>query len=241
MSQRVLGQYEISLLQPEQPPRLLFVAPNLDKAIAELNVDRESFLPWITLHEVTHVFEFSGVPWLREHMAGLLREYLKTMEVRIESGHAGGLPSFPDPAKLVETFREGGLAALVQTREQRDIMDRIQAVMAVIEGYSEHVMDAVGAEVLPAYEGLREAMERRRRNKSAPQRILEKLLGLDLKMLQYERGKRFCDSVAAKHGIEGLNVAWASPAALPSLSELDNPNAWFERASAEPAALPETA
>src|SRR5918997_5067523 len=129
MSQRRLGQYELSLLEPERQPRLLFVAPNLAKAIQELDVEADSFLRWIVLHEVTHVLQFQGVPWLREHMGDLLRNYLATMEVRIERGAAGGLPSLPDPAELIDRFREGGLVALVQTKEQKRIFDRIQAVM----------------------------------------------------------------------------------------------------------------
>src|SRR6187200_859761 len=141
MSQRVLGQYELSLLQPEVPPRLLFVTPNLRRAVRDLEVDEESFLRWVVLHEVTHVLQFSGVTWLREHLGALLREYLATVEVRIDRGAAGGLPALPDPSLIVERFREGGLAALVQTREQRRIMERIQSAMAVVEGYSEHVMD----------------------------------------------------------------------------------------------------
>jgi coenzyme F420 biosynthesis associated uncharacterized protein len=236
MSQRVLGQYELSLLEPERQPRLLFVAPNLAKAIDELDADADSFLRWIVLHEVTHVLQFQGVPWLREHMGDLLRNYLATMEVRIERGSAGGLPSLPNPADLVEKFREGGLMALVQTKEQRLIFDRIQAVMSVIEGYSEHVMDAVGEQVLPEYAGLRDAMERRRRNRSAPERILQKLLGLDLKMRQYEIGKRFCDAVAERHDLATLNRVWEAPEAIPTLEELDDPDAWVERIRTERAA-----
>ena len=116
-------------------------------------------------------------------------------------------------------------------------MNQIQATMAVIEGYSEHVMDVVGAEVLPAYDGLREAMERRRRSRSAPERALQRLLGFDLKLRQYELGKRFCDGVAEKAGIEGLNRVWEGADALPSLRELSRPGAWLERtAPAAPAA-----
>ena len=229
MSQRVLGQYELSLLQPELEPRLLFVAPNLDAAIRELGVDRHSFLAWVALHEVTHVVQFSGVPWLREHLGGLLRSYLATVEVRIEGGAAGGLPSLPQPAQLVESFREGGLVALVQTREQRQLMNRIQATMAIVEGYSEHVMDAVGKDVLPAYEGLRDAMERRRRSRSTAERALQRLLGLDLKLRQYELGKRFCDAVVAHHGLEALNRVWEGPQEIPRLSELERPSAWVAR------------
>jgi len=236
MSQRVLGQYEVSLLQPETEPRLLFVTPNLDRAVTDLDVNRDSFLRWVVLHEVTHVLQFSGVPWLREHLGALLRDYLATVEVRIERGAAGGLPSLPDPSAIVERFREGGLAALVQSREQRRIMERIQCAMAVVEGYSEHVMDAVGAAVLPAYEGLREAMDARRRSRSAPERILLRLLGLDQKLKQYELGKRFCDAVAADGGSERLNVVWNAPTALPTLRELESPKAWIGRLEVDPVA-----
>jgi coenzyme F420 biosynthesis associated uncharacterized protein len=229
MSQRVLGQYEISLIQPDPRPRLLFVSPNLTAAAEQMQVPREPFVHWVVLHELTHAFQFAGVPWLREHLGGLLREYLATVEVRIERGAAGGLPSLPDPARIIELFREGGLAALVQSREQRAIMDRIQAAMAVVEGYSEHVMDAVGADVVDGYEGLREAMERRRRSRSAPERILQRLLGLDRKLEQYELGHRFCDAVVERGGIEALNRVWGSPAALPARRELDQPQEWFER------------
>jgi coenzyme F420 biosynthesis associated uncharacterized protein len=229
LSTRVLGQYDVSLLGVESEPRLLFVGPNLSSAVRDLDLDADSFGRWICAHELTHVFQFQGVPWLREHMSGLLRRYVATLEVRIESGSAGGLPSLPDPARLVELFREGGLAALVQSPEQRALMEEIQAAMSVIEGYSEHVMDAIAAEVIPEHEKLREAMERRRRSRSAPQRIVERLLGFDMKLRQYELGKKFADAVASTAGIEGLNRAWASPEALPTMNELQHPSSWLKR------------
>ena len=236
MSQRVLGQYELSLLQADSPPRLLFVAPNLEKAVTALGVDRDSFLDWIVFHELTHALQFAGAPWLRDHLGGLMREYLSTVDVKIERGAAGGLPSLPNIQRLVETFREGGLAALVQTGEQRAILDRVQATMAVVEGYAEHVMDAVGETALPHYEGLREAMQRRRKSRSAPERLLQKLLGMDLKMRQYEEGKAFCDAVVADRDIRVLNRVWESPEALPDLRELRAYGAWLERMDRRPAA-----
>jgi coenzyme F420 biosynthesis associated uncharacterized protein len=236
MSQRVLGQYELSLLETERPARLLFVEPNLARAIRDLDVDADSFLSWIVLHELTHVLQFSGVPWLREHMGSLMRSYLATVEVRIERGTAGGMPSLPSPARLLESFREGGLVALVQTREQRAIMERVQTAMSVIEGYSEHVMDAVGESVLPAYAGLRDAMDRRRRSRSAPERVLQRLLGFEMKMRQYEQGKQFCDAVVSGHGIAALNRVWESPESLPTPAELRQPDAWVERIGKLPAA-----
>src|SRR3954470_6095901 len=101
-STRVLGQYELSLLVPDRDPRLLYVAPNLSRAVRELQVDRDSFYGWIAIHELTHAFQFQGVPWLGDHLRGLIREYLESVEMRIESGAAGGMPSLPRPAQLVE-------------------------------------------------------------------------------------------------------------------------------------------
>jgi coenzyme F420 biosynthesis associated uncharacterized protein len=236
VSQRVLGQYELSLLGGDAPPRLLFVAPNLRKAVRELRVEPEAFHRWICAHELTHVFQFQGVPWLREHMSGMMREYLASVDVRIDRGAAGGLPSLPNPSRLVEAFREGGLAALVQTREQRALMARVQAAMAVVEGYSEHVMDVIARDAIPGHEKLRSAMDARRRSRSAPERIVERLLGLDFKLRQYELGKRFCDAVADAAGIEGLNRVWDSPEALPTAEELEAPEAWLERLGPAPAA-----
>ncbi len=229
MSQRVLGQYEVSLLGGDAPPRLLFVAPNLAKAVRDLEVEPQAFGRWVAAHELTHVLQFQGVDWLRPHMSGLLRRYLATVELRIDHGQAGGLPSIPDPKRLLDSFREGGLAGLVQSDDQRALMDEIQAAMALIEGYSEHVMDVVAERAIAGHEPLREAMSRRRANRSAPARLLERLLGFDLKMRQYRLGKDFADAVVTAEGIEGLNRVWAAPSALPALDELSEPARWLER------------
>jgi putative hydrolase len=154
---------------------------------------------------------------------------VETLEVRIEKGSAGGLPSLPDPQKLVSRFREGGLAALVQSPEQRELMEEVQAAMSVVEGYSEHVMDRVAAEFIPGHEKLRAAMDRRRASRSAPQRIIEKLLGFDVKLRQYEQGKKWADEVASLAGIEGLNRVWSAPSALPTARELRHPGQWLKR------------
>ena len=236
MSQRVLGQYELSLIQPDAPARLLFVAPNLEKAITELELDREPFVDWIVLHELTHVLQFTGVPWLRDHLGGLMKQYLGTVEVQVKRGGAGGLPLLPDMGELVQRFREGGLIALMQTRDQRRLMDRLQSTMAVVEGYSEHVMDALGEELVPGYADLREAMERRRRSRSAPEKLLQQLLGLELKLRQYELGKQFCDAVVDRAGMDALNRVWEFPERLPSLRELEQPGRWLSRTAPRAAA-----
>jgi coenzyme F420 biosynthesis associated uncharacterized protein len=229
LAHRVLGQYELALLDPTVTPRLLFVAPNLDEAQRRLGVDRREFLHWVALHEVTHALQFSAVPWLRGHLATQVRELLAGLDVSVDLKGAFKLPDGTDLRKTIEALREGDLLSVVTTPEQRAIIDRIQAAMAVIEGYAEHVMDAAGREALPSLDQLREALERRRRQSSPVMKVLNRLLGMDMKMRQYELGKRFCDGVVDRAGIEALNRVWDSPRALPTLAELDDPGGWLER------------
>ena len=169
-------------------------------------------------------------------MSALIRKYLESVEVRIDRGAAGGLPSLPNPRQLVDRFREGGLAALIQTREQRHVMAKLQSAMAVVEGHSEHVMDSLGERVIPGLADLRAAMERRRESRSAPERVVERLLGLDLKLAQYRVGKAFCDARrgARRHG--GPERRLAGPEALPDQRELADPDAWLARVAAPAAA-----
>ena len=229
MGRSVLGQYELALLDPERPPRLLLVAPNLREAARTFDADEAELLEWVVFHEITHAVQFSGVPWLREHVAGLLRELLASVTVEVDPSALLKLPNMQDLRGLWESVREGGLVHAVAGEQRKAIIDRLQAVMAVIEGHAEHVMDAAGADVLPSLPKLRESLERRRRDKSPLVKLLERLLGLDLKMRQYVVGKRFCDAVVRDWGIEGLNRAWSGPEQLPTLSELDDPPAWVRR------------
>jgi coenzyme F420 biosynthesis associated uncharacterized protein len=228
LAQRVLGQYELVLLDPDSPTRLLLLAPNLIEAARKLDVDLDQLLAWVAFHEVTHAVQFTAVPWLREHLAGMLRELLETVDIDVDLKSLR-IPSREDIERLREAFREGGLVMLVAGRERKAVLDRLQATMAVIEGHAEHVMDAVGRDALPDLDGLRRALDRRRADRSGMWRLLERVLGLELKMRQYEVGKRFCDAVVARGGIEALNEAFASPDSLPTWSELDRPDVWLAR------------
>jgi coenzyme F420 biosynthesis associated uncharacterized protein len=224
---RVLGQYEFPVLEPAAPARLLFVAPNLGHAADQLNADADQLLRWVALHETTHALQFGGVPWLREHLAGLVRELLEALDV--DPARLMRMPDLSDLRRLVDNVREGGLAAIGITPERRSLFDRAQAFMALLEGYAEHVMDAVGAELLDDLDAMRAALERRRRERSGFLRLLERLIGMDLKLRQYEQGKSFCDAVVRYGGIAALNRAWAGPDALPQPHELDDALGWLAR------------
>ena len=199
LGQRVLGQYEFPILEPEAPARLLFVSPNLAQAALALEADADQLLRWVALHEITHALQFGGVPWLRPHIASMVRELLGGLDV--DPARVLKLPDVSDLRSLVDKVREGDIATLIVGPERRAALDAMQAFMAVLEGYAEHVMDAVGAEILPDLPQLRGAMDRRRRDRSGLLRIFEKLIGMDLKLRQYELGKKFCDAVAEAGGI----------------------------------------
>jgi coenzyme F420 biosynthesis associated uncharacterized protein len=233
LAQRVLGQYELVLLDEaveDRPPRLLFVLPNLGQAVQAFAAEEEEFMTWVTLHEVTHAVQFAGVPWLHRHVAGLVRELLKTAELRIESPRKLRLPTTDELKHLLTALRKGDLISIVTSNAERETLDRVQAVMAVIEGHAEHVMDAVAPDLLPSLPKLRAALDRRRRSQSGLSRLIARLLGMDLKLRQYEQGKYFCDAVVRARGVEALHHVFSAPEALPTLAELRDPSAWIARA-----------
>jgi coenzyme F420 biosynthesis associated uncharacterized protein len=234
LSQRVLGQYDIALLDSARPPRLLLLAPNIAQAARNLSLDRDEFTAWVAIHEVTHAVQFGGAPWLREHLADLLRELIDGMQVSVGLGHALRIPDMSDLRTLAQRLRGGELLRLGLGEDRWALVERMQATMSLIEGHAEHVMDAVGAEELPTLDRMRTAMDRRRRNRGWPWRILERLLGLEMKMRQYEVGRSFCDEVVTAAGPSALAVAWSSAEMLPSTSELEHPEVWLARTHVPP-------
>jgi coenzyme F420 biosynthesis associated uncharacterized protein len=238
LAQRVLGQYEVVLIDQaamEHPPRLLFVLPNLGRAVEAFDADEDEFMTWVTLHEVTHAVQFGGVPWLHNHLAGLVQELLRSAEVRLESPHKMRLPTREELSKAGHALRSGDLISLVMDDTERGKVDQVQAVMAVIEGHAEHVMDAVAPDLLPSLPRLRQSLNARRRSQSRLSRLVARLLGLDMKLRQYERGKIFCDAVVRDAGPQALSHMFSAPEALPTLAEIEDPGAWLARTGLAPA------
>ncbi|HEY4823985.1 MAG TPA: zinc-dependent metalloprotease, partial [Solirubrobacteraceae bacterium] len=203
LAQRVLGQYELVLLDEaveDRPPRLLFVLPNLGQAVQTFSADEQEFVTWVALHEVTHAVQFAGVPWLHAHVAGLVSELLKSAEVRLDAPRKLQVPSMDEVKRVMSHLRRGDLISIVTTTPEREMLDRVQAVMAVIEGHAEHVMDAVAPDLLPSLPKLRSALDQRRKSQSGLSRLVARLLGLELKLRQYEQGKAFCDAVVSERG-----------------------------------------
>lgn len=241
MSSRVLGQYETFAPASRDLPaaadgagRLLLVAPNIVHVERELDVDPHDFRLWVALHEETHRTQFTGVPWLRDHLQGEIQSFLEETDV--------------DPMTLLERLREaaqslaGGrpegerdddghsIVELVQTPGQREVLSRLTAVMSLLEGHADYVMDGVGPQVVPTVAEIREKFQQRRaRGAGRLDMALRKLLGLDAKLRQYRDGERFVRAVVEEVGMDGFNRVWTSPNTLPTKAEIAKPADWVAR------------
>ncbi|MFJ1794583.1 zinc-dependent metalloprotease [Kitasatospora griseola] len=253
LSGKVLGQYETFAPaqlptapdspeglfdQPRRglatpPGRLLLVAPNIVQVERELDVAPHDFRLWVCLHEETHRTQFTAVPWLRDHIQSEVQEFLAQTDV--------------DPSALLDRLREalGGLPGfggrgngsgaasltdLVQTPAQREILARLTAVMSLLEGHADVVMDGVGPAVVPSVAEIREKFQRRRdRGSGRLDLVLRRLLGMDAKLRQYQDGAVFVRGVVERVGMDGFNRVWTSPNTLPTKDEIHDPASWVAR------------
>ncbi|MEV5127528.1 zinc-dependent metalloprotease [Streptomyces decoyicus] len=241
LSSRVLGQYETfapasrDLPAAAQGGRLLLVAPNIVHVERELEVEPHDFRLWVCLHEETHRTQFTAVPWLRDHIEGEIQAFLGETDI--------------DPGALLERLREAAqslagakpegeegedgsrsLVDLVQTPAQREILGRLTAVMSLLEGHADYVMDGVGPDVVPSVAEIREKFQKRRASGAGRlDQALRKLLGLDAKLRQYRDGERFVSAVVDEVGMDGFNRVWTSPNTLPTKQEIAKPADWIAR------------
>ncbi|MEC4569581.1 zinc-dependent metalloprotease [Streptomyces virginiae] len=240
LASRVLGQYETFAPVSRDLPasasggRLLLVAPNIVHVERELEVAPHDFRLWVCLHEETHRTQFTAVPWLRAHLEGEIQTFLGATEVdpmtvleRIREAAQSFAGARPD----AEHGEEGrSLVELVQTPEQREILARLTAVMSLLEGHADFVMDGVGPQVVPSVAEIREKFQQRRASGAGRlDAALRKLLGLDAKLRQYRDGERFVRAVVGQVGMEGFNRVWTSPNTLPTKAEIDRPADWVAR------------
>jgi coenzyme F420 biosynthesis associated uncharacterized protein len=243
MSSRVLGQYELFLPPGEgitapvngngaSGPgvgRLTLVAPNIVAVERELSVDPHDFRRWVCLHEETHRVQFTSVPWLRGYVQGLMTEFLLASEMdpgaiadrlRSAAGAVSSAVRGGDGASLVEA---------IQTPEQRELLDKLTAVMTLVEGHGDYVMDAVGPQVVPTVADIREKFTQRRGSANRVEQVIRRILGIDLKMKQYAEGSRFVKTVIETAGMAEFNKIWTSPQTLPTRGELASPADWLAR------------
>jgi|SRR5215204_4994687 coenzyme F420 biosynthesis associated uncharacterized protein len=233
LGRKVLGQYDLTLLgrEPLSPGRLYYVEPNIRAAESNLGLPREEFRMWLALHETTHAFEFEAHPWLRDHFNAMLERYFGFLREDAENLRSQGLGGL---RLYVERVRSGGgesgswLESLMNA-EQRELFIQMQATMCIVEGYSNHVMNVVGRELLPNYAMISRRFAQRLQQRSQADRLLAKLTGLDVKMEQYRLGEEFIDRIVQERGHGFARRVWDGAEYLPTMKEIRQPELWLAR------------
>ncbi|HEU4921049.1 MAG TPA: zinc-dependent metalloprotease [Candidatus Limnocylindrales bacterium] len=236
MGGKVLGQYDLALLSAEATPgRLLFVEENIRQTARALDVPLGPFRTWIALHETTHAFEFEAHPWLRPYLAERLERQL-----RLFSREASGLgrEALRSLGRAIrgETDEDGAEHWMerLMTPEQRRLFRETQAVMSLLEGFSDYVMDEVGRDLVPDVERISSRFHERRNARRSPfERAVMRLTGMDVKLEQYRKGELFVRRIAELGGPAALRRIWEGPEFLPAHGEIDDPARWVARAMPE--------
>jgi coenzyme F420 biosynthesis associated uncharacterized protein len=228
MGQRVLGQYDLALLSAEVAPgRLLFVEENIRQTARALDVPLEPFRMWIALHETTHAFEFESHPWLRPYISERLERQLALFG---QDARGLGREALRGLGRALRGDGDGGhWMEQLMGEEQRRLFRETQAVMSLLEGFSDYVMDDVGRDLVPGVERISSRFHERRNRRTPWERAMLRLTGMDLKMEQYRKGELFVRAIAAAGGPAALRRLWEGPETLPRHGEIEQPERWIAR------------
>ena len=239
MSTKVLGQYDLLVIEDEDPELqdlVYYVGPNVAAIEKRFAFPSRDFRLWLALHEVTHRAQFTGVPWMRQHFLDLVNETIEDVD--------------PDPERFVEGIRrlldarrsgedplaDGGLPAVFATERQRIALDKIGGLMSLLEGHGDVTMARAGAGIVQRPDRFARVLHNRRRSASRLVGVLQKITGIDAKMKQYQQGEAFIEAVEEHGGRDLMDRVWEGPELLPTLAEIRDPDRWIARTSTAAAA-----
>ena len=207
---------------------------------ASSEADPRDFRLWVCLHEVTHRTQFTAVPWMRGHFLGEVQAFVDASQAGGEHFTRPAAPGRGDAVRLDPQPGQPGVACSTSCRRpaQRAVLDRLTALMTLLEGHAEFVMDGVGPEVIPSVERIRAKFNRRRESGNPLEKAIRQLLGVDVKMRQYAEGRKFVHGVVDRVGMDGFNRVFSSPLTLPRLEELADPDAWVTRVHGSAGPMP---
>ncbi len=227
LSKRVLGQYELVLPAEDEADSIAFVGGNILSMERSNQFSPVDFRMWIALHESAHRAQFVGVPWMREYFRGLISEMIE--HSKVNDGRFGRMYARVRDARRASEpiLDERGLMGFVATEAQSETLDRVQALMSLLEGHGHFVMDRIGERVLTSQARM-SAILKNRRNDPRVQALF-RLTGIEMKMRQYAEGEQFIAEVERIASLAVIDAAWEKPEALPSLTEIRDPEAWVRR------------
>ena len=238
MSTRVLGQYDLLVIENEEAPLeedgqdvVYYVAPNIAALEWRHGFPPDEFRLWIALHEVTHRAQFTGVAWLREHFLSLVDQSLNSVSTDPKAFATAMSQIAAARREGRNPFAEGGIAVLVASPEQREVLDQIMGMMSLLEGHGDVTMDRAGADRLSEIPRFRSVISHRRSQVGPLARLMRQMMGIEAKMNQYAAGERFIAAVEEAGGTEFLDRAWEGPECLPSMAEIRDPSLWIDRVS----------
>lgn len=227
IARRVLGQYELVLPSGQDGDVVAYVGPNILQIERKHQFNPAEFRYWVALHELTHRAQFQGIPWMRDYFMGLVTELVESSTP--EPGVFGRVIDELGQRRAAgqALIDERGLLGLFGSPEQNEMVDRVQALMSLLEGHGHYVMDMLGAEHLRSQARMSRVLKGRRQDKRTA--VLFRLIGLEMKMKQYKAGERFVRIVEREAGWESVGLAFRGASSLPDLTEIDQPKLWLER------------
>lgn len=232
MSTRVLGQYDLLVIEEENPhdqDLVYYVGPNVLALEKLYSFPPREFRLWLALHEVTHRTQFTGVPWMREHFLGLVNRVLDGIDPdprRLFDGLARATDAIRSGRNPLEN---GGVMGLMVSGDQRAALDEVGGLMSLLEGHGDVIMDRAGRDLIPSAGRFAAVLSMRRQSARGATRLLQQLIGLEAKLEQYEAGERFIRSVEEAGGQSLFNLVWEAPENLPSMAEIRDPSLWVSR------------
>ncbi|MHA7273651.1 zinc-dependent metalloprotease [Arthrobacter sp. TMT4-20] len=241
LSSKVLGQYDpFGPAKNGSGGRLMLVAPNILAVERELNVEPADFRLWVCLHEQTHRVQFAAAPWLKDHMLAHISELTEGLLDKADGLSdrlakaakgltSGGAPTDSDSKDSDPKDSDNGILSLLQDPQDKARMSHLTAVMSLLEGHANVVMDAVDSSIVPSVKTIRRRFNARGKSRGPVEKFLRRVLGLDAKMRQYSDGARFVRRVVDRVGMEGFNSVWTSAEHLPTEEEIHAPDKWIAR------------
>ena len=234
LSTRVLGQYDPYAAlagHGAEGGRLMIVAPNLIQLEQELNVDPEDFRLWVCLHEQTHRVQFAAAPWMREHILHLMQAMTEELGATSENlmERALSAASSLKNSKESDSSQKTSGVETVMSAEARELLSQITAVMSLLEGHANVVMDAVDSSIVPTVRTIRRRFNRRSETQKILTKFMSKLLGMDRKLRQYKDGQKFVQFIVDARGMQQFNRIWDGAQNLPTETEIHNPQTWIDR------------
>ncbi len=232
LATRSFGQYDLPI--PRPPSHELLVVPSAVRRFADdWSLPIDDLRLFVCVHEIAH-HAILGVPHVRGTLDSLLVEFARTFrpDARALEDRLGSLDlENPDAlASLQKALADPEvMLGAMATPEQHHVQRRLDALVAVIVGVVDHVLDTIGSRLITSYGGLSEAMRRERVTPHQSDVFVRRLLGLSLGREQVERGCAFVNGVLERAGDDGLARLWRSERELPTAAEVDAPGLWLAR------------